>query len=58
MAIKNFDARTLTAEALQSVEGAENPRAKELLTSLIRHLHGFVAEVRPTPRSGWRGSSC
>ena len=55
MAIKNFDERTLTAEALRSVEGAKNPRAKELLTSLIRHLHGFVAEVRPTPEEWMAG---
>ncbi len=48
MAIRNFDAETLTAEVLRSVEAAENPRAKEVLTSLIRHLHGFVREVRPT----------
>ena len=55
MAIRNFDAETLTAEVLRSVEGAENPRAKEVLTSLIRHLHGFVAEIRPTPAEWMAG---
>jgi hydroxyquinol 1,2-dioxygenase len=55
MAIRSFDAETLTAEALRSLEGAENPRAKEIMASLIRHLHGFVREVRPTPAEWMAG---
>ncbi|MGO4872428.1 MAG: intradiol ring-cleavage dioxygenase [Roseiarcus sp.] len=55
MAVQHFDADALTAAALRSVEGAKDPRAKEVLTSLIRHLHGFVREVRPTPEEWMAG---
>jgi hydroxyquinol 1,2-dioxygenase len=31
-----------------SFEGAADPRLREVLGSLVRHLHGFVREVEPT----------
>jgi protocatechuate 3,4-dioxygenase beta subunit len=49
MAMRNFDADTLTAAVLRSLDNAETPRAKAALTSLVRHLHAFVREVAPTP---------
>jgi len=49
MAIRNFNEETLTAEVLRRIEDAPNPRVKEVMTSLIKHLHSFVREVRPTP---------
>jgi protocatechuate 3,4-dioxygenase beta subunit len=48
MAIRNFDEDTLTAEVLRRIEGTPDARLKQVMTSLIRHLHGFVREVRPT----------
>jgi catechol 1,2-dioxygenase len=40
--------RELT-EAVQAVmERTANPRLREIMTSLIRHLHGFIREVRLT----------
>ena len=42
----------LTARVLAQVR-ADSPRAGELLTALIRHLHDFVLETRPTPDE-WR----
>lgn len=48
MAIRNFSDDTLTAEVLRRMENTPNPRLKEVMTSLVKHLHGFVREVRPT----------
>lgn len=48
MAIRNFSEDTLTAEVLRRIEGTPDPRLKEVMGSLVRHLHAFVREVRPT----------
>jgi hydroxyquinol 1,2-dioxygenase len=48
MAIRNFNEETLTAEVLRRIEDTQNPRLKQVMTSLIKHLHSFVREVRPT----------
>ncbi|MFJ3891606.1 intradiol ring-cleavage dioxygenase [Streptomyces sp. NPDC090083] len=39
---------TVTDEAVASLEGTADPRLKELLTGLIRHLHAFARESRLT----------
>ncbi|MCX4809092.1 intradiol ring-cleavage dioxygenase [Streptomyces sp. NBC_01239] len=39
---------TVTDEAVASLEGTADPRLKELLTGLIRHLHAFARENRLT----------
>ncbi|MFD4880611.1 intradiol ring-cleavage dioxygenase [Streptomyces sp. NPDC058420] len=39
---------TVTDEAVASLEGTADPRLKELLTGLIRHLHAFTRETRLT----------
>ena len=49
MSIRNFNAETLTAEVLRRMENTPNPRLKEVMGSLVKHLHGFVRDVRPTP---------
>ncbi|GAA3769149.1 protocatechuate 3,4-dioxygenase subunit beta [Microbacterium kribbense] len=38
----------LTERVTRSFEGASDPRLKAILTSLTRHLHAFVREVRLT----------
>lgn len=43
-------ARRLTAEVLASWQGTTDPRLREILESLTRHLHAFVEEVSPTLR--------
>lgn len=48
MAIRNFSEDSLTAEVLRRMENTPDPRLKEVMTSLVKHLHGFVREVRPT----------
>ncbi|WP_217555410.1 intradiol ring-cleavage dioxygenase [Streptomyces sp. GbtcB6] len=40
----------VTAEAVDSLRGTDDPRLRELLTSLIRHLHAFTRETRLTQR--------
>ncbi len=40
------------ADVLASYDGSENPRLKEITTSLVSHLHRFVAEVGLT-REEW-----
>lgn len=39
----------LTRDVLARVGGAEDPRTRRVVRSLIRHLHAFVREVRLTP---------
>jgi catechol 1,2-dioxygenase len=39
---------SITASVLRSLEGTPDPRLKEVMTSLIRHLHAFIREVELT----------
>lgn len=55
MPIRNFDEHTLTAEVLRRLEATPDPRLKEVMTSLVEHLHAFVREVRPTPEEWLAG---
>ena len=38
----------VTEEVVASFDGAESPRYREVMQSLVRHLHGFVCDVRLT----------
>jgi hydroxyquinol 1,2-dioxygenase len=40
----------LTDAVLARVAGADDPRFREIMSSLVRHLHSFVREVSLTPR--------
>jgi protocatechuate 3,4-dioxygenase beta subunit len=40
----------VTDAVVEAVSRAENPRLREILLALVRHLHGFVREVRLTER--------
>ena len=42
--------RHLTEAVLAETEGTQDPRLKQILQSLIRHLHGFATEVRLTEK--------
>jgi protocatechuate 3,4-dioxygenase beta subunit len=44
-----FDDATITEASIASLADTPDPRLRAILTSLVRHLHGFVREVRPTP---------
>ncbi|ERP86140.1 hypothetical protein Q669_17140 [Labrenzia sp. C1B10] len=38
----------VTPAVLAAMEATSDPRFKEIITSLVRHLHAFLREVRPT----------
>jgi hydroxyquinol 1,2-dioxygenase len=44
----DFTEETATGAVEASFAGAADPRLREVLGSLVRHLHGFVREVEPT----------
>jgi len=39
---------SVTTAVLEAFSRTDNPRSREILTALVRHLHGFVREVRLT----------
>jgi hypothetical protein len=39
---------SVTDVVLAAMEGAENPRLREIMAALVRHLHAFAREVRLT----------
>ena len=43
-----FSDRTLTDAVLKSLDATEDPRLREVVSGLVRHLHGFIREVAPT----------
>lgn len=44
----NVDIDTLTSEVLQSFAKTSDPRLKQILGSLVTHLHAFVQDVAPS----------
>lgn len=46
--MRNQIEHDLTAAVLARVEGAVDPRFREVMTALIRHLHDFVREIELT----------
>ena len=47
--MRNVTADTITDAALQTISDATQPRLREIMNSLIRHLHAFAREVELTP---------
>jgi maleylacetate reductase len=43
-----MSAAELTATVIQRLDVTSDPRLREVMTALIRHLHGFVTDVRLT----------
>ena len=41
---------SVTEAVLDAYGRTENPRTREILLALVRHLHGFVREVRLSER--------
>jgi hydroxyquinol 1,2-dioxygenase len=48
--MRNFNENTITDAVLERVAGAGNPRVLQVSEALVRHLHAFVREVRPTQK--------
>jgi hydroxyquinol 1,2-dioxygenase len=55
MPIRNFTEKTLTAEVLKRVGKAPDRRTRQVMQSLVKHLHAFVREVRPTQEEWFQG---
>jgi protocatechuate 3,4-dioxygenase beta subunit len=55
MAIRRFSEKKLTGEVLRRIRNTKNPRLRQVMASFIRHLHGFVREVRPTQEEWFQG---
>jgi hydroxyquinol 1,2-dioxygenase len=46
--MRNIDEHTITGAVLQSLAATPDPRLKQVMTSLVTHLHDFVRELRLT----------
>jgi hypothetical protein len=46
MIIRTLD--DVTFDALAVMNGTEDPRLRDIMASLVKHLHAFVCEVRLT----------
>ena len=46
--MKSFTEQNATEIVLESLAGSPDPRFRQLITCVIRHLHGIVKEVKPT----------
>ena len=46
--MRNIDEHTITPAFMERLANCENPRLKEIMTSLVKHLHDFAREVRLT----------
>ena len=48
--MRNANEANLTDAVLAKLEGAQDPRFKEIMSSLIRHLHAFIRETGLTEK--------
>ena len=46
--MRNIDEHTITEAVIRSLDGCDHPRLKQILTSLVTHLHDFVRDVKLT----------
>jgi len=53
--MRNLTEENLTDAVLGRLNECGNPRLKQVVASLIRHLHGFVRDVEPTPEEWFAG---
>ncbi len=55
MSTRNLSEADLTDAVLARLARCENPRFKEIMASLIRHMHAFVREVELTEAEWFEG---
>jgi hydroxyquinol 1,2-dioxygenase len=53
--MRNFTEANLTEAVLARLDGATDPRLRQIMTSLIKHLHAFVREVELTEAEWFAG---
>lgn len=46
--IQGVENASLAEAVIRRLDGCDDPRLKEVLTSLVRHLHAFIREIEPT----------
>ncbi|HMD47927.1 MAG TPA: dioxygenase, partial [Bryobacteraceae bacterium] len=50
-----IDEKTITGVALEQMSGTPNPRLREIMDCLVRHLHAFAREADLTPEEWLEG---
>jgi hydroxyquinol 1,2-dioxygenase len=53
--MRNLNEYNITDEVVRRMAGAINPRTRELMTALVRHLHVFARETSLTEEEWFRG---
>ena len=46
--MRNFNELTITDAVLERLANTADPRLKQISEALVRHLHAFIREIRPT----------
>jgi protocatechuate 3,4-dioxygenase beta subunit len=46
--MRDFNERTATAAVIERMAGCPDPRLKEIMTTVVTHLHAAIHEVEPT----------
>jgi hydroxyquinol 1,2-dioxygenase len=52
--MRDFDENNITAAVIDRFKNTPDPRLKEIITSLVQHLHDFVRDVEPTEAEWWK----
>jgi hydroxyquinol 1,2-dioxygenase len=52
---RNVDQETITQAVIARLADTPDPRLKEIMTSLVRHLHSFAREVKLTEAEWFKG---
>src|ERR1700730_11962830 len=52
--MRDFDENNITAAVIDRFKTTPDPRLKEIITSLVQHLHDFVRDVEPTEAEWWK----
>jgi hydroxyquinol 1,2-dioxygenase len=53
--MRNVDAHVITPAVIERLSSAQDPRLRQILTSLVTHLHDFAREVQLTEAEWMRG---
>src|SRR5512146_746408 len=53
--MREFDEKSITAAVLARMDQCQDPRFRQVMTSLITHLHDFVRDVKLT-EAEWIGA--
>jgi hydroxyquinol 1,2-dioxygenase len=53
--MRNLDENSITTETLDRIKDTPSPRLKQIMTSLIRHLHDFARETELTEAEWFEG---